>query len=103
MGHFKSFHRNGTDTSKIRLIALTLKDGFLSELDPVLLLHLTDHVLQELQLILLLDDFGIDFDLDLLLEALFVVLVAGHLRENLQAFEHSSSETLHIEVITVLL
>ena len=82
---------------------MVLQDCFLSQLNSVLLFHFPDHVLQELQLIFLFDDLGIDFDLDLLLDALLVILVAGHLREDLQALQHSSSEALLVELVTEIL
>ena len=83
--HLERLHRHGAHSSEIRLIALVLQDCFLSQLDSVLLFHFTDHVFQELQLILLFDDLRINLDLDLLLDALLVILVAGHLRKDLQA------------------
>jgi hypothetical protein len=99
--HFEGLHGHGADTAEVGLIALVLEDCFLSQFDSVLLLHFSNHIFQELQLILLFNDLGVHLDLNLLLQALFVDFVTRHLRENLQTFHDSSSQSLLVEIVTV--
>ena len=40
--------------------------------------------------------------MNLLEDALFVILVTGHLREDLEAFEHSAPQALLVEIVTIL-
>lgn len=100
--HLECLHRDGADTAQISLIALTLEDCFLSELDAVFLFEFTNHIFKELQLVLHLDDFGLNLNDDLLLHLALEHAVAGHVREQLDSSHTSSSSTGLQEVLAVL-
>jgi hypothetical protein len=101
MRHLESLHRYGTDTSKICLIALALKDCLLSQLDPILFFELAYHALEELQLIFLLDHFGVHFDDNFFFDSLLKQSVACNLSEQLEGFDTSPLKTNVKEVIAV--
>ena len=101
MGHLESLHRYGTDTSKIRLIALALKNSFLSQLDPVFLFELAYHALKELQLVFLLDDFCVHLNHNLFFNSLLIQAVTSNLSKQLEGFYTSSLQTHIKEIITV--
>jgi len=99
--HFESLHRNGTNTSEISLITLALENGFLSKLDSVFFLQLSNHRLKKLQLILLLDYFRLNFNSHLFLYSSFILLVSGNLREELESLHSSSKVALVGEELAV--
>ena len=100
--HFEGLHGHGADTSEVGLIALVLEDCFLSQLDSVLLLELSDHGLEELQLVLLFNDFRVDLDVDLLLDSSLVKFIAGDLREELEGLDAPLLEALGVEIIAIV-
>ena len=81
--HLQSFGRDGCHTPQVRLIALVLQNGFLTQLNSVLLLQLADERLQELLLGLHLHNLGLDLEGDPLLHPPFVHTVAADLCEEL--------------------
>lgn len=107
MGHLKSLMRDGCNTSQVSLITLVLEDGFLSQLNPVLLLKLLDEGFQELKLHLLLFNRGLDLDGDLLLHSSLMHPVACYLRKQFHVSHRPEEKTslieLNTEVLTLLL
>ena len=99
MRHFQSLNRNSTDTPKIGLITLALQNGLLSELDPVLLFKFTDHCLQELKLIFLLNHFLVHRDSYFLVESPLEMFVSGNLGIELETLEASSLQPFKVEFV----
>lgn len=81
--HLQGFRRDGCHAPQVRLIALVLQNGLLTQLNSVLLLQLADERLQELLLGLHLNHLGLDFQSDSLLHPPFVHSVAADLCEKL--------------------
>lgn len=102
VGHLESLHGYGTDASQVGLVALALENCLLSQLDSILLLKLSDHRLQEFELILLLDHFGFDVDGHLLFHSFFVELVSRDFGIKFESFHSASKMPLVIELLTVL-
>ncbi len=89
MTHLQCFERNRRHSLQISCIALVLQDRLLPQLDPVLLLQLLDHGLEEIDLCLPLLRLRGDFNDDLLFHPLLVQPVSGHLSIELEALHAS--------------
>ena len=100
--HLERLHRNGTDTTQIRLIALTFKNRLLSQLNAVLFFKFAGHVFKELKFVLLLDDLGLNLNDYLFLHLALEDTVASHISEQLDGSHAPSDSTGGKEVLAVL-
>ena len=83
------------------MIALTLKNSFLSELNSVFFFKFTYHALKEFQLVLFLDNFSFNFDHNFFFNSFFVEAISSDLSEELESLHTSSPKTLVIKIVTV--
>ena len=98
--HFQGLDRNRTNTSKIGLIALTLKNCLLSKFNSILFFKFTDHGLQELKLIFLLNDFSFYLYVYFFIESLLIMLVTCYFSIQLTPLKASSLKTFQVEFLT---
>lgn len=82
------------------MVALVLQNGFFPELDAVLFLQLFNQRFEEFKLLLLLFDFGLDFEGDAFLDSPLVHLLAANLTEQLPVSHGPHQQAFFVEFIT---
>lgn len=102
VGHLQSFCRDGCHAAQVCLIALIFEDGFLSELNSMLLFKLLDQRFQELLLRLHLLDFSFNLESNPLLHAPLVHFIATDLGKQLHVTQRPEKKTSLVEVLAEL-
>ena len=100
--HLKCLRRDSCNTTQVSLIALILENSFLSQLNLVLLLKLSDERLEELLLGLHFLHLGLDLHCDALLHPSLVHFIAMNLDKKLQVAKCAEHERAVLEALNEL-